>query len=71
MLRPQDGDVLTVAITGAEASAFHQQWLDRRLRSLIERCAARVRPGLQLAFVVEACAIPQTPVAQAPVDGDR
>jgi len=62
----QDGDVLTVAITGAEASAFHQQWLDRRLRGLVERCAARVRPGLQLAFVVQACAIPQ-----APVDGDR
>ncbi len=66
----QDGDVLTVAITGAEASAFHQQWLDRRLRGLIERCAARVRPGLQLAFVVEACAMPPAPVAPAPVDGD-
>ncbi len=62
----QDGDVLTVAITGAEASAFHQQWLDRRLRSLIERCAVRVQPGLQVAFVVEACAMPQ-----APVDSDR
>ncbi len=62
----QDGDVLTVAITGAEASAFHQQWLDRRLRGLIERCAVRVQPGLQFAFVVEACAMPP-----APVDGDR
>jgi hypothetical protein len=60
------GDVLTVAITGAETPAFHQQWLDRRLRGLIERCAARVRPGLQLAFVVEACAIPS-----GPVDGAR
>jgi len=60
------GDTLTVAITGAETPAFHQQWLDRRLRGLIERCAARVRPGLQLAFVVEACAIPG-----APVDGAR
>ncbi len=62
----QDGAVLTVAITGAEASAFHQQWLDRRLRGLIERCAVRVQPGLQFAFVVEACALPP-----APVDGDR
>ncbi len=60
------GDTLTVAITGDDAPAFHQQWLDRRLRGLIERCAARVRPGLQLAFVVEACAIPG-----APVDGAR
>jgi hypothetical protein len=60
------GDVLTVAITGAETPAFHQQWLDRRLRGLIERCAARVRPGLHLAFVVEACAIPS-----GPVDGAR
>ena len=62
----QAGDVLTVAITGDEAPAFHQQWLDRRLRGLIERCAARVRPGLQLAFVVEACALPG-----GPVDGAR
>jgi hypothetical protein len=62
----QAGDVLTVAITGAETPAFHQQWLDRRLRGLIERCAARVWPGLQLAFVVEACAIPS-----GPVDGAR
>jgi len=62
----QAGDVLTVAITGAETPDFHQQWLDRRLRGLIERCAARVRPGLQLAFVVEACAIPS-----GPVDGAR
>jgi len=54
----QAGDVLTVAITGAETPAFHQQWLDRRLRSLIERCAARVRPGLQVRFVVGALAPP-------------
>jgi len=32
---------------------FHQQWLDRRLRASIERCAARVQPGLQIAFVVQ------------------
>ncbi len=54
----QAGDVLTVAITGAETPALHQQWLDRRLRGLIERCAARVRPGLQVRFVVEALAPP-------------
>jgi len=54
----QAGDVLTVAITGAEAPDFHQQWLDRRLRGLIERCAARVRPGLQVRFVMEALAPP-------------
>ncbi len=54
----QAGDVLTVAITGAETPDFHQQWLDRRLRSLIERCAARVRPGLQVRFVVEGLAPP-------------
>ncbi len=52
------GDTLTVAITSDEAPAFHQQWLDRRLRGLIERCAARVRPGLQVRFVVEALATP-------------
>ena len=62
----QAGDVLTVVITGTETPAFHQQWLDRRLRGLIERCAARVRPGLQLTFVVEACALPG-----GPVDGAR
>jgi len=62
----QAGDVLTVVITGTETPAFHQQWLDRRLRGLIERCAARVQPGLQLAFVVEACALPG-----GPVDGAR
>ena len=54
----QAGDVLTVAITGDEAPAFHQQWLDRRLRGLIERCAARVRPGLQIAFVVRPTVAP-------------
>ncbi len=58
----QAGDVLTVAITGTETPAFHQQWLDRRLRGLIERCAARVRPGLQVAFVVRPA---MTPVDQA------
>jgi len=57
----QAGDVLTVAITGAETPAFHQQWLDRRLRGLIERCTARVRPGLQVRFVVGASTPPVDP----------
>ncbi len=57
----QAGDVLTVAITGVEAPPFHQQWLDRRLRGLIERCAARVRPGLQIAFVVRPSVAPVDP----------
>jgi hypothetical protein len=43
------GDVLTVAVP----DAFHQRWLDARLRAKIEQCAARVRPGLQVAFVVQ------------------
>ena len=54
----QAGDVLTVAITSDKTPAFHQQWLDRRLRSLIERCAARVRPGLQIAFVMQPTVAP-------------
>ncbi len=62
----QAGDVLTVAITDVDAPAFHQQWLDRRLRGLIERCAARVRPGLQVRFVVQSCES-----LSAPVDGGR
>ncbi len=43
------GDVLTVAVP----DTFHQRWLDARLRAKIEQCAARVRPGLQVAFVVQ------------------
>jgi len=43
------GDVLTVAVS----DAFHQRWVDVRLRAKIEQCAARVRPGLQIAFVVQ------------------
>jgi len=33
--------------------AFHQQWLDRRLRGCVERALARVTPGVQLTFVVD------------------
>ncbi len=32
--------------------AFHQRWLDQRLRGCIERALARVAPGVQLTFVV-------------------
>ena len=45
----QAGDVLTVAVP----DAFHQHWLDTRLRAKIEQCAQRVQPGLQFAFVVQ------------------
>jgi len=33
-------------------NAFHQRWLDQRLRGCIERVLARVAPGVQLTFVV-------------------
>lgn len=56
------GDVLTVAVP----TDFHRQWLDTRLRAKIEQCAERVQPGLQLAFVVQACT-----TSSAPIDGDR
>jgi len=64
----QAGDVLTVAITGDEAPTFHQQWLDRRLRGLVERCAARVRPGLQLAFVVRPSLAPVDPAIDPAIE---
>jgi len=67
----QAGDVLTVAITGDDAPTFHQQWLDRRLRGLVERCAARVRPGLQLAFVVRPSAAPVDPAIDPAIDPAR
>lgn len=44
----QDGDHLTVAVGGE----FHHQWLDRRLRSMIERCAHPIQPGLHIRFEV-------------------
>jgi len=33
-------------------NAFHQQWLDQRLRGCIERVLVRVAPGVQLTFVI-------------------
>jgi len=51
------GDVLTVAVP----DTFHQRWLDARLRAKIEQCAARVRPGLHVAFVVRPPAAPVDP----------
>jgi len=42
------GDVLTVAVP----DAFHAMWLER-MRRQVERAAACVQPGLQLAFVVQ------------------
>jgi hypothetical protein len=50
-------DVLTVAVP----DTFHQRWLDVRLRAKIEQCAARVRPGLQVTFVVQSAMTPLDP----------
>jgi len=44
-----DAGVLTVAVP----DDFHRQWLDRRLRSVVERCAGRALPGSRVLFVVE------------------
>jgi len=41
------GDVLTVAVP----DAFHAMWLER-MRRQVERAAASVQPGLQIAYVV-------------------
>ncbi len=43
-----EGEQLTIAV----ASDFDYQWLDRRLRGLIERCARLVQPGLAIRFEV-------------------
>jgi len=43
-----EGDQLTIAV----ASDFDHQWLDRRLRGLVERCARPVQPGLAIRFEV-------------------
>ena len=43
-----EGDQLTIAV----ASDFDHQWLDCRLRGLIERCARPVQPGLVIQFEV-------------------
>lgn len=48
----QDGALLRVAAP----APFHQQWLDRRLRGVIERTLGRVAPGWRVEFVVEAAA---------------
>jgi len=40
----------------AVADAFHQQWLDRRLRGAIEQALARVADGVRIEFVVAAAA---------------
>lgn len=43
-----EGDRLTIAV----ASDFDHQWLDQRLRGLVERCARLVQPGLAIRFEV-------------------
>ncbi len=47
-----DGATLRIAVP----DAFHQQWLDRRLRAVVERALARIAAGLRVEFVVEAAA---------------
>ncbi len=42
------------ALTVAVPDAFHLRWLDERLRSKIEACAAPLLPGTRVLFVVEA-----------------
>jgi len=56
------GDTLTVTIPagGTEDPEWHRRWLETKLGPVVARCAARVRPGLQVRFVVG----PSTP----PVD---
>ncbi len=53
-----DGATLRVAVP----DAFHQQWLDRRLRGVIERAMGRVAPDWRVVFVVDpaACAPTET-----------
>jgi len=43
-----DGATLRIAVP----DAFHQQWLDRRLRPVVERVLARIASGVRVAFVV-------------------
>ena len=43
-----EGDQLTIAV----ASDFDHQWLDRRLRGMIERCARPIQPDLAIRFEV-------------------
>ncbi len=44
----QEGELLTIAVE----DEFHHQWLDRRLRDMIERCARPIQPGLAIRFEV-------------------
>jgi len=44
-----DGATLRIAVP----DAFHQQWLDRRLRPVVERALARIAVGVRVAFVVD------------------
>jgi len=48
--RVLDDDGATLCIAGPDA--FHQQWLDRRLRPVVERALARVAVGVRVEFVI-------------------
>ncbi len=43
-----DGTLLCIAVP----DAFHQQWLDRRLRPVVERALARIAAGVRVEFVI-------------------
>ncbi len=47
-----DGTLLRISVP----DAFHQQWLDRRLRPVVERALARVAVGVRVEFVAAAAA---------------
>jgi len=47
-----DGALLRISVP----DAFHQQWLDRRLRPVVERALARVAVGVRVEFVAAAAA---------------
>jgi len=47
-----DGTTLRIAVP----DAFHQQWLDRRLRAVVERALARIAAGVRVEFMVEVAA---------------
>lgn len=66
------GDIVHVGV----ADDFHRQWLDGRLRHVIERVLARVAPGVRVAFrVADALSPPEetargTPDATSPPRGE-
>ncbi len=56
---PEPGVLLEVAVP----DAFHQQWLDRRLRGAIERALGRVAPDIRVAFTIGSATRPTSTTA--------